>query len=319
MQYKENAINLLTVRTFAGKGPAWINKNLKGNEDVTSLCRFLETDEENFEKKRNTVTAAITKLGDSIDGIVALGDADFPEFRGKVKDADKPFALFYKGDINLLSKSNLNIAVVGLLNPDEKIEMSERMVTVEILKQGATIVSGLALGCDSIAHKTALENRGKTIAILPSPLNNILPASNKGLAYEIVEAGGLIVTEYYEDFKTTMDLSSRYITRDRLQALFCDSIILAASYAQDSASRWKIFGQKLDCGSRWAMDKAKEYGIKRAVIYNETKHAKNPMYDLNRDILKEASVIRIDSVNMTETITKLLPNKNGSNNNKIQF
>ena len=45
--------------------------------------------------------------------------------RGSVKPADKPFALFYKGDISLLSKDNLNIAVIGVLNPDEKIELTE--------------------------------------------------------------------------------------------------------------------------------------------------------------------------------------------------
>lgn len=105
--------------------------------------------------------------------------------RGSVKPADKPFALFYKGDISLLSKDNLNIAVIGVLNPDEKIELTERMVTSEIIKHNATIVSGLALGCDSIAHKTALEKGAKTIAILPSTLDSILPKENVELAEKL--------------------------------------------------------------------------------------------------------------------------------------
>ena len=54
-----------------------------------------------------------------------------------MKPADKPFALFYKGDISLLSKDNLNIAVIGVLNPDEKIELTERMVTSEIIKHNS--------------------------------------------------------------------------------------------------------------------------------------------------------------------------------------
>lgn len=64
-----------------------------------------------------------------------------------------------------------------------------------------------------------------------------------------------------------------------------------------------------DCGSRHAMEKAKEYGIKRAVIYNAAKHVDNPMFDLNRQIIKEDGnkAIIIDSGNMTETVKKLLP------------
>jgi DNA processing protein len=302
MKYTENAINILTVRTFEKKGPAWINNNLKGNESIVTLCRLLETHEYEFKKKRDRIEDAIVKLGNAIDGIVALGDVGFPEFRGNIKAADKPFALFYRGNIALLKKSNLNIAVIGVLNPDEKIEMSEKMVTAEILKQGATIVSGLALGCDSIAHKTALENNGKTVAILPSALNKIIPKENLTLAEEIIVKDGLLVSEYYDEPKSKNDMVSRFVVRDRLQALFSDAVLLAASYAPNNLGN--------DCGSRHAMSKAKEYGIKRAVIYNEVKHANNPMYDLNRQILKEDStVIRIDSDNMTATIKKLLPQK----------
>ena len=129
MKYTENAINTLTVRTFPRKGPAWINDNLKGNESIATLFHLLETHEYEFDKKRDKVKNAIVKLDSAIDGFVALGDADFPEFRGNIKASDKPFALFYKGNINLLKKSNMNIAVIGVLNPDEKTELSEKMVT----------------------------------------------------------------------------------------------------------------------------------------------------------------------------------------------
>ncbi len=299
MIYTENALNILTVRAFPQKGPAWIHKNLKGNESVDTLCRVLETHEFEFCKIRNRIQQAIEKLEDSIDGVVAIGDRDFPQIRGNVKAADKPFALFYKGNLDLLQTTNLNIAVIGVLNPDEKVELTETMVTKEILKHGATIISGLALGCDSIAHKTALENEGKTVAILPSPLSGIIPKENTDLANQIVDQGGLLVSEYYESPKSKNDMISRFVVRDRLQALFSDAVLLAASYAPNNMG--------LDSGSRHAMGKAKDYGIKRAVIYNETKHKDNPMYDLNRQILREDnSVIRIDSVNMKEKIKYLV-------------
>lgn len=308
MNYTENALNILTVRTFEKKGPAWISNNLKGNESIQSLCRLLETHEYEFIKKRDRINEAIMKLGDTIDGFVALGDKDFPPFRGNVKPADRPFALFYKGDISLLEKGNLNIAVIGVLNPDKKVELSEKIVTTEILKHGAIIVSGLALGCDSIAHKTALENGGKTIAILPCALNKVIPAENKDLAEEIVTKGGLLVSEYYDEPKSKNDMVSRFVVRDRLQALFSDAILMAASYAPNNLGN--------DCGSRHAMGKAKEYGIKRAVIYNAEKHANNPMFDLNRQIIIEDGVKAnvIDSNNMADMIKKLLQKKVQSSN-----
>lgn len=299
MHYSENALNVLTVRSFPKKGPAWIDKNIRGNEDVKQLCRLLECHESEFMKKRNNIENIVEKLDDSIDGIVAKGDVNFPEVRGIVGAADKPFALFYKGDISLLKKDNLNIAVIGVLNPDDKIELTERIVTEEILRYGATIVSGLALGCDSIAHKTALNNGGKTIAILPSTLDSIIPKENAELAKQIVAQGGLLISEYYEAPKSRNDMISRFVVRDRLQALYSDAVLLSASYAPNNLGN--------DCGSRHAMEKAKNYGIKRGVIYNEEKHRNISMYDLNRQIYQEdKTVIRIDSVNMKETICKLV-------------
>ncbi len=303
MKYSKNALNILTVRTFPQKGPAWIDKNLQGNEELLVLCDLLGTYEYEFLKKRERIEKAINQLGNYADGLVAIGDADFPSLRGNVKPADKPFALFYKGDISLLSKNNLNIAVIGVLNPDEKIEKTERMVTAEIIKHNATIVSGLALGCDSIAHRTALEKGAKTIGILPSALDNIFPKENVELAKKIVEAGGLLVSEYYEAPKSRNDMVSRFVVRDRLQALFSDAVLLSASYAPNNLGN--------DSGSRHAMEKAKSYGIKRGIIYNESKHQNIAMYDLNRQILAEdRSVIRIDSVNMREAVLRLITKMN---------
>lgn len=174
-------------------------------------------------------------------------------------------------------------------------------------------MSGLALGCDSIAHQQAIIS-GKTIAILPSPLNDILPAKNRGLAYEIVDQGGLLVTEYYENFKSPMELSSRYKERDRLQALFSDTIILAASYSQDSAERWNIRDKKLDSGARLAMEYARNYNIPRSVMYNEDTDANNPMFDLNRQLTTEDKDVVILTKN---NLNKIINNINENKKNKI--
>jgi DNA processing protein len=312
MECSESALNILTTKSYKGVGNAWIVKNLKGDESVDKIVSLLNgkfqiTTIADFEEKRNHYNELIQKLEDFCDGVVALGDKNFPQYRGNVKDGEQPVFLYYKGNIDLLSIENKNISVIGLLNPEGNIEERERKIVTEFVKKGATILSGLAFGCDSISHQQALDSNGKTVAILPSPLNNILPARNKGLAFQIVEQGGLLVTEYGNEFKSQMELSSRYKERDRLQALFCETIVLAASYAQNSAERWKMFGQKLDSGARLAMGYAKDYCIPRAVMYDQNIDENNPMFDLNRDLIKEQKDITvITQDNVPETTGKIM-------------
>lgn len=327
MKYSDNSLNILTAKSYKGIGNAWIIKNLKGKESIDTIVallnKTLKGEPANFAEferlKRNFESKIIAKFENCCDGFVALGDRNFPKHRGTVKESEQPVFLFYKGDIDLLNLENKNITVIGLLNPEGDIEERERKIVAQFVKRGATIVSGLAFGCDSISHRQALDSNGKTVAILPSPLSNIMPATNKGLAFQIVEEGGLVVTEYGSDFKSQMELSSRYQERDRLQALFCDTIVLAASYAQNSADRWKLFGQKLDSGARLAMGYANEYGIPRAVMYDKNTDENNPMFDLNRDLMKEEKNITIiTQENFPDTVNKIMQNKPTPKNTTFQ-
>lgn len=323
MKYTKNSINIYTVKSFKGIGLGWINKNLKGNESVETIVSLLNS------KIQSQITVSFfnelcdqneqiltSKFGEFCDGFSALGDPKFPAIRGLVKDSERPVFLYYKGNLDLLASENKNITVIGLLNPEGDIEIRERRIVSELVKKGATIVSGLAFGCDSISHEQALDSNGTTIAVLPSPLNDIMPKKNTSLAYKIVEEGGLLITEYGETFKNQMELSSRYKERDRLQALFCDTIILAASYSQDTANRWNMHGQKLDSGARLAMGFAKDYNISRAVMYDSVLDERNPMFDLNREILMgDKNVTTISEENMIVVISELL-NKSGDINKK---
>lgn len=316
MKYTENAVNILTVMSYKGVGRAWIIKNLKGNESVGEIVLFLneKTKQNNitiddFESEKIIIKEKLAVFGDCCDGLLAIGDSGFPRYRGEVKESERPVYLFYKGNVNLLDVDNNNIAVIGLLNPDEEIEAREKKIVELIAKQNIAVVSGLAFGCDSIAHQQAMSS-GKTIAILPSPLNDILPAKNRKLAYEIVDQGGLLVTEYYENFKSKMELSSRYKERDRLQALFSDTIILVASYSQDSAERWNMRDKKLDSGARLAMEYARNYNIPRAVMYNKDIDVDNPMFDLNRQLIAEdKNVVILTKNNLSKIINNISENK----------
>lgn len=286
MNYSENALNILTLKTYRGVGRAWIVKNITGNEDESTLVAMLETTLKHeavsifeFQQRKARIRTRLEKMRPFADGVVALGDISFPAHRGQVKNSEKPIALFYRGEISLLSQQNKNIAVIGLLEPDASTIAIEQQFVDGLVNKGCTIVSGLALGCDSVAHSQTLRSGGKTVAILPSPLHGILPSSNKALAESIVRNGGLLITEYFEDATSKMELSGRYQERDRLQALFSDAIVLAASYAKNDIG--------LDSGSRLAMEYALNYGIPRAVLYDEQRDALNAKYDLNRQLLAQ--------------------------------
>ena len=317
MIYTENAINILTVKTYKGIGRAWVMKNLKGNERVDSIVSLLNKDSkeespitvDKFERDKIRLKECLKKSENFADGLVAVGDTNFPPYRGNVKNSEQPIFLFYRGNLSLLNVANKNVAVIGLLNPDNDIETVEREVVAELVKNGVTIVSGLALGCDTIAHRQALASNGKTVAILPSPLNNIMPSTNKELANEIVNKNGLLITEYFEDAKSKMELSGRYQERDRLQALFSDGIILSASYAKND--------QGNDSGSRLAMEYAFNYSISRAVIYDSVIDVNNQKYDLNRQLIKEDKRITvINRNNLTLAINDILSKATKNNNNQ---
>ena len=292
MQISDNALNVLAACEYRSIGKAWINKNLRGGETVAQIVQLIGeknayVDTEGFERRKSAIMSEICALGDAIDGVVGIGDDDFPLVQAGVKDGDRPITLFYKGDISLIKTVADNVAVIGLLTPSEQIEKDERKVVHKLVEQGKCIVSGLALGCDSIGHRETLASGGKTVAFLSSPLTEVNPPSNRPLAAEIVARGGLLVSEYFRGVRSKREFIGRYAERDRLQAMFAEAVVLAASYSQ------KDYGK--DSGSRFAMGKAVEYGVPRYVIYDPKRDSENPMFNLSREaIASGATIIKPD-------------------------
>lgn len=108
------------------------------------------------------------------------------------------------------------LAVVGTRKPTPYAATMCAQIVREVATKGVCIVSGLALGIDSIAHKAALEVGGKTIAVLPSGLDNIYPASHRQLAIAIIRQGGALLSEYTP--KTTASYKGNFIQRNRIIA-----------------------------------------------------------------------------------------------------
>lgn len=213
---------------------------------------------------------------DWMDGAVCCFDEDFPVVNVNVPNGDRPYLLFYKGDLSLLNDLNRNVAVIGYTTPTDEQIARESKIVEQLVYHNQHIVSGLAKGCDGIAHTICMDCGGKTIAILPSSLNSIFPAAHRDMAQRIVETGGLIITEYYDEPHSRHEAINRFVERDRLQALFAKAVILIASYE----------GRDGDSGSRHAMAKANKYGHMACVMYNAATDGTARDMKLNRSLLE---------------------------------
>lgn len=222
--------------------------------------------------KAQAVALIKAEMGtDNIQAISAFDD-DFPYLTNVTRASERPYLLFYRGNISLLSQAS-NVAVIGLTTPSPQTVEREEMLIKNLAEydHNACVVSGLAKGCDTVAHVSALKYGLKTVAILPSTIKNIFPAENQALAQRIVETGGLIVTEYFNEPTDRYKAIQRFIDRDRLQAMFSSAVVMAASYRKNEG----------DSGSRYAMEAAERYGKSRYVLLAED----GPEFGLSHDYL----------------------------------
>lgn len=133
-----------------------------------------------------------------------------------------PPVLYYKGDIQTLNKSK-SVAVIGTRKFSPAGKELAYATGRRIAENGFNLVNGLALGCDTEAIKGALSAGGKCIAILPCGLEQVQPKSNEGLAKEILQAGGCLLSEYPVG---TEIQKYRYVERDRLQSGVSQSVLI---------------------------------------------------------------------------------------------
>ncbi|MDD7132456.1 MAG: DNA-processing protein DprA [Firmicutes bacterium] len=186
-----------------------INLNkLISNDDYNNFIQILSDAEYEIEANEKKEIKLITIL-----------DEKFPSKLYTI--SDPVLYLYYKGNIDLIN--TLSVAIIGTRNPNELSKENSYKLSSNLSKQGYTIISGLALGIDAIAHKSCVENKGKTIAVLPSGIDNIQPTSNRGLAEEIINSNGCLVSEY--PIETVLN-KFNYAKRDRIQSALSNVIIV---------------------------------------------------------------------------------------------
>jgi len=143
------------------------------------------------------------------------------------------------------------IAIVGSRKPTSYGKEITYRFAYDLAKRGIIIISGLALGIDSIAHRAAIDAGGITIAILASGLDKIYPASNKQLANLIIEKGGAIVSEYEPGVEPR---DYRFLERNRIVSGLSDAVLVteAAAAQRHIVYRFPCLksGKRNLCGSR---------------------------------------------------------------------
>lgn len=107
---------------------------------------------------------------------------------------DPPVVLYTRGE--KMENSVPHIAVVGTRHPGRKGRESAYMLGAGLAEKGIPVVSGLALGIDSAAHTGAVDNRGKTIAVLGNGIDSVYPLSNRKLANRILDNNGVVLSEF---------------------------------------------------------------------------------------------------------------------------
>jgi len=131
------------------------------------------------------------KIRDVGAALVTLGDARYPEMLRGI--FDPPAVLFCRGRVDLLGA--VNVGVVGTRHPTPYGVAATERLAGDLARAGVTVVSGMARGIDTAAHKAALSVEGMTIAVLGCGVDIVYPSENRKLAAEIA-AKGLIISEF---------------------------------------------------------------------------------------------------------------------------
>ena len=133
---------------------------------------------------------------------------------------DSPTLLYYKGNADL--NTTKIVSVVGTRNnTDYGKNVCDKLIE-EFSEMNILVISGLAFGIDSIAHKAALKNNLKTVGVVAHGLDKIYPAQNKSLAKEMLSHGGLLT-----DFMSgTNPDRQNFPRRNRIVAGICDAVVV---------------------------------------------------------------------------------------------
>jgi len=153
---------------------------------------------------------------------ITIKNENYPELLKKIYDP--PQKLYISGELR--KEEKYPIAIVGTRKISNYGKQTTRLFAEALAEAGITIISGLALGVDGLAHQIALEKGTRTIAVLGSGLNIIYPPVHQKLAQEIIKSGGAVISEYSPNTtptKKTFPARNRIVSGLSLGVLIIDA------------------------------------------------------------------------------------------------
>lgn len=187
----------LRLSQVPGLGPVTYSKLIDNYGTIQGLySSYLSGD---LDSKLGTKIDAVeiegltTSLASSEIQYSCLWERNYPKLLSQVTDA--PIVLFYKGELDKINELDL-ISVVGSRKLTNEATKWTQDLVESFVDKGWGVVSGMATGIDGVVHQSVFIANGFTVAVLPGPLDNPLPASNYSIFEGILQSGGCVVSEY---------------------------------------------------------------------------------------------------------------------------
>ncbi len=154
----------------------------------TLLAKKINDSKGKLSKSKQKLETELNKLAKLKSRLISYWDEEYPSNLKRIYSP--PILLYIKGD--LIEQDSNSIAIVGTRNASDYGIVTTKKFGSDLSRQGITIVSGMARGIDSVAHRSALQNGGRTIAVIGSGIDVIYPPENKKLFNEITESGAIV-------------------------------------------------------------------------------------------------------------------------------
>jgi DNA processing protein len=201
---EQNRLAWIALTLTPGLGPKRIIKAAQALPDLSSLFRLSLTELESLNfpapaaqflftgKARTEAEREVVRMSEQKGAILTYAEEDYPEQLREI--FDPPPVLWVLGDVKLLARPS--IAIVGTRHPTPYGTGMAEILARDLASHRMVILSGMARGVDTAAHRGALAARGSTVAIWGTGVDVIYPKENKSLAENILVSGGAIVSEY---------------------------------------------------------------------------------------------------------------------------
>lgn len=225
--------------------------------------------------------------------LISFWDEAFPEYLKRIHDA--PVLLFYKGRIDYINIGG--IAIVGTRNATQSGRRTADSFARELAQRSIPVISGMARGIDTVAHKGALAIGGPTIAVLGAGLDIIYPPENNKL-FESISDSGLILSEFPMH---TEPINSNFPKRNRIISGLSDGVVVVEAGLKSGALITAYL----------ALEQGRDVFAVPGNIYN-------PQSKGCHHLLKQGAKLVENTIDILEAFTQWVSTDEKSNTNRVQ-